>query len=209
MGAKSLSKGGEGCRIKTQRVTTEHMGMDGPLNELIQDAVHISPLHITGNLRVSQSHSEPRCWLYCVREASSSCLARVDLSGVLCDTMTLLNKWSPTEWSKWEAAAAAAEEWINRWKRAEWCRRPRVTLFQVAECAGVRGAHLPQSAHPRTSRSRILCVNKIRLRDDGTANTASCETTFVQIKMRREKMRCTYLMDTDGADFYSAGVQHT
>lgn len=136
---------------------------------------------------MSQSHSEPHCWLYCahVREASSSCLARVDLSGVLCDTMTLLNKWSPTEWSKWEAAAA--EEWINRWKRGEWCRRPRVTLFHVAECAGVHTVHLPQSTHPHKSCSRILWVNKITLRNDDTANTVSCKI-LLQNQKRRDPL---------------------
>lgn len=57
----SLSKSAWGRRNETRHRRTH------PLNELIEVAVRISPLQITGNLRVSQSHSEPRCWLYCVR----------------------------------------------------------------------------------------------------------------------------------------------
>lgn len=54
-----------------------------------------------------------RAYWWLKSEGEFSMFGKVDLSGGLYDTLTLFNKLSTTESSKWEVTAG---EWINRWK---------------------------------------------------------------------------------------------
>lgn len=139
------------------------------MNEPEGVKVHVSHLQITFS---QPSESERRrYWWYCVGKSEASRMfGEVDLSWVLCDTLTLLNKWSPTEWNKWQAAAAG--EWINRWKR----ERERVVLLCLCCFVRVNVEEWRQctcfSPLTHTSQSRIVlvptkycCVRMIRWTD--------------------------------------------